>query len=378
MTSRRAFLKQCMGASSLLLPTPQGVGAVKENRYLEQSGWIMPDESHPHLATWMAFAPHASWAKKIGEPLQDALARIANTIVQYEPVNMLVSKNNLALAKKKCDARIQFFIKETDDLWLRDTGPVFVLNSKDETAGVNFNFNGWGGKQSHAYDSQIAKFILKQKAVCELAAPLVMEGGGIEVDGQGTAIITESCVLNSNRNPGLTKNDCEAQLKKYLGIRKVIWLPGIAGRDITDGHTDFYARFAKPGVVVAGYEPDATSYDHALTKRHLEILQAATNADSQPLQVVVMAGPTTVRSEFDNKHFAAGYINFYIANGAVLVAEFGDAAADAAAKALLHDLFPGRVVVQLNIDPIAAGGGGIHCTTQQQPLGTLAAEAAMH
>ncbi len=377
MTSRRAFLQQCMGASSLLLPIPQGIGAVEERGYLDQSGWIMPDESHPHLATWMAFAPHASWAKKIGEPLQDALARIANAIVQYEPVNMLVSKKHLALAKKKCDPRIQFFIKEIDDLWLRDTGPVFVLNANDETAGVNFNFNGWGGKQSHAYDSQIAKFILKQKNLREFATPLVMEGGGIEVDGQGTAILTESCVLNANRNPGLTKNDCETQLKKYLGIRKVIWLPGIAGRDITDGHTDFYARFARPGLVVAGYEPDFSSYDHAVTKRHLEILQAATNADNQPLQVVVMAGPKTVRSEFDCKNFAAGYINFYVANGVVLVAEFGDVAADAAAKALLLELFPGRAVVQLNIDPIAAGGGGIHCTTQQQPL-ALAAKAATH
>ena len=189
----------------------------------------------------------------------------------------------------------------------------------------------------------------------------------IEVDGKGTAIITESCVLNPNRNPGLGKADCEAELNRLLGIRKVIWLPGIAGKDITDGHTDFYARFARPGTVIAAFDADPASYDHAVTQRHLEILRGARDADNQPLQVTVIEAPAKVRPEYDHQGFAAGYINFYLANGAVLVPEFGDEQADANAKARLMQLYPGRTIVQLNIDPIAAGGGGIHCTTQQQP-----------
>jgi len=194
---------------------------------------------------------------------------------------------------------------------------------------------------------------------------LVLEGGALEVDGEGTAIITESCVLNDNRNPGWSRSDVEQELAHLLGIRKVIWLPGIAGRDITDGHTDFYARFAGPGVVVAGLDNDPESFDHDVTRRHLEILRGATDAAGRPLRVEVLEGPETVRVR--DEDFAAGYVNFYVCNGAVIGPEFGDRRADAAAKATLERLFPGRTVVQINIDGIASGGGGIHCTTQQEP-----------
>jgi agmatine deiminase len=251
-------------------------------------------------------------------------------------------------------------------LWMRDTGPVFVAGAEGRAA-VDFNFNGWGNKQTHARDGAVAAAVAGQAGVRRLTTKLVLEGGGIEVDGRGTAIITESCVLNANRNPGWSKAACERELRLLLGIRKVIWLPGVAGRDITDGHTDFYARFVRPGVVVAGYEADPSLYDHALTKRHLELLRGATDADGKPLQVVVLEAPGDVRPAFSGRDFAAGYINFYVCNGAVLLPEFGDARTDARARAQLAQLFPGRAVVQLNIDAIAAGGGGIHCTTQQQP-----------
>lgn len=120
---------------------------------------------------------------------------------------------------------------------------------------MNFNFNGWGKKQKHDLDAKVADFVIAQCRAKPIHTKLVLEGGGIEVDGKGTAIITESCVLNDNRNPGVSKADCEKELKALLGLQKIIWLPGIKGKDITDGHTDFYARFAKPGVVVAGYDP---------------------------------------------------------------------------------------------------------------------------
>lgn len=391
MNSRRLFLQHSITTSSALLlgislnACGGGGGGSDENGAntgetggagqnsggslpAPASGWLMPDETAAHKATWMAFAASAAiWGNDMVRPVQQTLARIANAIVPFEPVNMLVSQNDLALAQQMLDPRIKLLLQEIDDLWIRDTGPVFVVNQNGDQAGINFNFNGWGRRQTFAKDARVASFVTQQTGRQMLSSKLVLEGGGIEVDGKGTAIITESCVLNPNRNPGLGKADCEAELNRLLGIRKVIWLPGIAGKDITDGHTDFYARFARPGTVIAAFDADPASYDHAVTQRHLEILRGARDADNQPLQVTVIEAPAKVRPEYDHQGFAAGYINFYLANGAVLVPEFGDEQADANAKARLMQLYPGRTIVQLNIDPIAAGGGGIHCTTQQQP-----------
>jgi agmatine deiminase len=175
-------------------------------------------------------------------------------------------------------------------------------------------------------------------------------------------------VLNKNRNPDWTKAEVEEELAGLLGLQKIIWLPGVAGKDITDGHTDFYARVAKPGVVVAGRDNDPDSFDYAVTRKHLEILQSATDARGRRLQVEVLDGPSRVRPKFaDSEDFAAGYINFYVCTGAVIAPQFGDPETDSATKATLQRLFPGREIVQLDIDGIAAGGGGIHCTTQQEP-----------
>ncbi|MEO6918648.1 MAG: agmatine deiminase family protein [Collimonas sp.] len=313
-------------------------------------------------------ASTAIWTVAQVPQVQQALARIANAIVAHEPVNMLVRQDDVDSARQNLDPRINLIVAALDDLWMRDTGPAFVKNAKGEKAGVKFNFNGWGDKQAFASDCKVADVVSGQAAVPMLSTKLVLEGGGIEVDGKGTAIITESCVLNVNRNPGLSKADCEAELKRLLGIRKVIWLQGIVNKDITDAHTDFYARFVRPGVVVAHSEPDPYSYENALTKRHLEILQSATDADNLPLQVVAMEAPGRIRPGNDRNAFAAGYINFYVTKAAVFIPEFGDAVADAKARSQYEQLYPGRTVVQINIDPIAAGGGGIHCTTQQEPL----------
>lgn len=328
----------------------------------------MPDEGDPHSATWMSFGPSERvWGRRLLTPARENLGRIASTIAAFEPVKMLVREQEIELATRLCGPRVQLQTQPIDDLWMRDTGPVFVRNAQGQLAGVDFNFNGWGDKQAHARDAKVARFVTETAKVQRLTTELVLEGGGIEVDGQGTAIITESCVLNDNRNDNLSKQACEAELMRLLGIRKVIWLPGIAGKDITDGHTDFYARFASPGVVVAGLDEDPDSYDYAVTRRHLEILRKSTDARGQRLSVKVLAGPKTVRPKYESDEFAAGYINFYVCNGAVIAPQFGDARADANAQALLRELFPKREIVQLDIDAIAAGGGGIHCTTQQQP-----------
>lgn len=334
-----------------------------------QPVWFMPDEGEPHQRTWMAFgASKAIWGAKLLPEVQRNLALIARTIAKFEPVSMLVRQEDYATAQKLVGTEVELIVFPIDDLWMRDTGPVFVVSEAGAKAGVDFNFNGWGQKQDYDHDAKVAGFVTQQAKVQRLQSKLVLEGGGIEVDGQGTAIITESCVLNRNRNPGVSKARAETELKGLLGLQKIIWLPGIKGKDITDGHTDFYARFAKPGVVIAGYDPDPKSFDHAVTKRHLEILRAASDAKGRPLQVVVLETPSTVRQNFANNDFAAGYINFYVCNGAVIAPEFGDAKADLAAKQTLQKLFPQRQVIQINVDGIAAGGGGIHCTTQQEPL----------
>ena len=335
----------------------------------EKNVWFMPDEGEPHKRTWMAFGAHRRiWGNKLIPEVQQNLALIARTITVFEPVSMLVRREDFATARQLVGKEIELIICPLDDLWMRDTGPVFVITENGEKAGVNFNFNGWGKKQDYDRDAEVAGFVTTNAGAQRIQTKLVLEGGGIEVDGQGTAIITESCVLNSNRNPDVSKSVCEAELRKLLGLKKIVWLPGIKGKDITDGHTDFYARFVKPGIVVAGYDPDPKSFDHAVTKRHLEILRAATDAEGRKLEVFVLEAPSTVREKFLNDDFAAGYINFYVCNGAVIAPEFGDLTTDLAAKQTLQRLFPERKVIQINIDGIAAGGGCIHCTTQQEPL----------
>ncbi len=332
------------------------------------SAWRMPDETEPHQCTWMAFGASGDiWGHQYLEEIQDNLATIARTIARYEPVKMLVRPAEYDIAAAKCGPDVELIVRPIDDLWIRDTGPVFVVNNNGQKAGIDFNFNGWGEKQPFDRDAGVARFVAQQANVPLIQTRLVLEGGGIEVDGRGTAIMTESCVLNQNRNPGLSKADCETELKALLGLRKIIWLPGLAGYDITDGHTDFYARFAGPGIVVAGFDPDPASPDHAVTKRHLELLRAATDAAGQKLDVVVLEAPNTIRPGYENDEFAAGYINFYTINGAVIAPEFGDASTDRRVRDSLAELFPNREIVQLNIDGIAAGGGGIHCTTQQEP-----------
>jgi len=333
-----------------------------------QNVWFMPDESDPHQRTWMAFgASQHIWGKKLLPEVQRNLATIALTIARYEPVSMLVRQSDLPVAQQLMVDKVELIVCPLDDLWMRDAGPVFVVTESGDKAAVDFNFNGWGKKQEFDFDAEVASFVARRAGVRRTQTDLVLEGGGIEVDGHGTAIITESCVLNDNRNPGVSKSECERELKRLLGLEKIIWLPGIKGKDITDGHTDFYARFARPGVVVAGYDPDPKSFDHAVTKRHLDILRTATDVEGRKLEVVVLEAPSKVRAKFENDDFAAGYINFYVCNGAVIAPEFGDPRTDAAARRELQRVFPGREVVLINIDGIAAGGGGIHCTTQQEP-----------
>lgn len=370
---RRSLMQFAAASAGSLACSQLMVGCSQSNDMATNTTatrWRMPDEAAPHKRTWMAFgASRQIWGQRLLPGVQDNLASIAKAIAQFEPVYMLVREADYELAMRQCGPSVNLVKAPLDDLWMRDIGPVFVQHEQGALGGIDFNFNGWGNKQTHHHDAKVADLVTQQTGVKPINTELILEGGAIEVDGQGNALITESSVLNDNRNPGMSKADFEARLMPLLGLRKIIWLPGIRGHDITDGHVDFYARFVRPGVVVAGYEPDPTFFDHEVTKENIRLLQAATDADGQQLEVVVIEGPSTIRPDFETSDFAAGYINFYVINGAVIVPEFGDAIADQKAKSTLQDLFSDREIIQLNIDAIAAGGGGIHCTTQQEPQG---------
>jgi len=335
----------------------------------------MPEEQGSHLRTWMAFiANQEIWHSSQIAAVQQNLLLIATTIAKYEPVNMLVTAEDYSLAsamlavQPKSNFPISFVECEFDDLWLRDSGPIFVINGSGEQAAIDFNFNGWGNKQQHQKDAKVASFITAQTAAERIISSIVMEGGCFELDGDGTAIMTHSCIINDNRNPGKTKQQIESELKALLNLRKIIWLKGVKGGDITDAHTDFYARFAYPGVLVVSRDNDISSSDYQLTRDNIEYLKTVTDASGRSLELVIMDTPETINAQFGEEQFAAGYLGYYLCNNAVIMQKFGNTQADNAAWETMQDLFPSYHIEQIAVDAIASGGGTIHCASQQQPL----------
>ncbi|KJZ49900.1 agmatine/peptidylarginine deiminase [Pseudomonas fluorescens] len=373
MPTRRTFIKQVSVAAGLGAVVSMGLGfAGLPVRAAGKGKWYMPDEGDKHQRAFIAFGAQAAIWEDFTPHVQDALGRIARSIAEFEPVTVFCRQSERRLAEAKCGSHnTTFVITELDDIWMRDIGANFVVDGSGGLGAVDFNFNGWGNKQQHEDDAQLAALVAENAKADYLRSELVGEGGGIEVDGHGTGIMTESSWINRNRNPDWSKADVEAELKERLGLRKIIWLPGIKGKDITDAHVDFYARFVKPGVVIANLDNDPESYDYKVTRAHLDILENATDADGRKLQVHTVSPPLNPRnSQFnkDNQDFAAGYINYFVINGAIIAAQFGDEEADAKAFDLLSELYPQRKVVQLDIDAISAGGGGIHCVTSHQPM----------
>jgi agmatine deiminase len=324
--------------------------------------WRMPEETAPHKRTWMTFGAHQNiWGARLIAEVQREIATIAETISRFEPVSILVEPTLRREARQWLPATVEQIAAPLDDLWARDTAPVFVLGSTKTRAAVDFNFNAWGEKQPHDRDAEVGSFIARRAGAARLQAELILEAGAVEIDGHGTAIIAESCTLNDNRNPGVTKADFERAIRPLLGLEKIIWLPGARG-GFTDGHTDSFARFAAPGVVLCSDSPA-----HPVTKEHLKILKTATDATGRALEVVPLKAPSKPRNKFQSKHLAASYLGFYACNGAILAQEFGDAKSDATARATLQKLFPTRQIIPLACDALAAGGGTIHRVTQQEP-----------
>jgi agmatine deiminase len=365
LSNRRQFVR---GSAALAL-TP--LVAACDPEILREAAMLgdyeMPLESEPHERTFMQWPVNldvydrASLAK-----VQGSIALIANTISRYEPVVMLAAKAHHASARKRLSADVELWDIPTDDLWCRDSGPTFVKDESGALAVAHIHFNGWGNKQPHAKDALIAERVAERLGLPLLDTGLVGEQGGVEHDGAGTLLAHASCWANPNRND-LSEDEIGKRLLAALGGEKMIWAPGIAGKDITDYHIDALARFVGPGKVLIQLADEINPDDPWSVSGHetLEILQSATDARGKKLEIIRLPDPVNIRSR--KADFVASYVNYYVCNSAVIAAQFGDKAADGKAKELLQSLYPGRTIEMLNIDPIGESGGGIHCATQQQP-----------
>jgi agmatine deiminase len=255
------------------------------------------------------------------------------------------------------------------DVWMRDYGPIFVKKGRGKKASLaatKWTFNAWGRKYDDLMpDNAAGMEVARTSGLPIFEAGMVLEGGSIDVNGAGSLMTTEQCLLNKNRNPGLGKPELERRLKDYLGVTSVIWLAkGVAGDD-TDGHIDDIARFVDENTVICMDEKDPNDSNRGKLKRNQLILSAARDIEGRKLRIVPIEMPKQVSAE--EGRLPASYANFYIGNAAVLVPVFGDARRDSAALETLSEFFPGRKVVPINSRELVYGFGGIHCVTQQQP-----------
>ena len=309
--------------------------------------------------------------------VQKELAGIANACAAFQPVRLIVRSAEMSIAQNLTDpavsSNVAFISMDIDDIWGRDTLPIIVRNNSveegEKRVAVGLNFNGWGGKQQSALDATLAQRLASYLNISFLHAGIVGEGGGIETDGEGTAIITESSWINTNRNPGISKVAIARELTRVFGIAKVIWLPGIKNKDKTDGQVGLYIRFAKPAVIMVNIDQDETSYNYQVIQRHLAILREQSDAKGRSFTLVNLYTPTTPREpQFpSSNNVSLSYIHFLLVNNGIILPEYGDENADAAAKNTLQSVFPERTIVQINIDTIARRGGGLHSTAMQQP-----------
>ncbi|KAL4468643.1 hypothetical protein ABPG74_005146 [Tetrahymena malaccensis] len=336
----------------------------------------MPFEGQLHKLTWMGFPKSSEFTPHLLN-LQQNLALLAKTISKYEPVNLIVpNEETKEIAERLVEQtnvqskfNISYILNPIFDLWLRDTGAIFVrsLEDKSKVFAVDFNFNAWGNKTKPSDDRFIAKFMIEHEKANLISTKLVLEGGAIEVDGEGTAILAESCILNDNRNPNWTKIEVEQELYKLLGIEKIIWVPGVKGMDITDGHIDLYARFvgpSSPAHVFVHLDPQDPS-----TQENLQIIQNSTDAKGRKLIPVILPAPdhTKIRKQLSEvKDSALSYCNYLVMNDAVVLAKFGDDETDNKVKEIMKQQFQNRTIEMIDIDYIINGGGGAHCSTQQQ------------
>ena len=326
----------------------------------------MPAEWTEHERCLMAWPTRPELWGEVLDQVRQEYAEVARAIAQFEPVTMVALPGQGEDAKSACGAAVEVVELPIDDSWFRDSGPIFVLDADGGRAGVDFRFNAWGGKH-HPWDTddRISAALLDRLGVTRIASSMILEGGSITVDGEGTLITTEQCLLHPNRNPGMSKEEIEAELIARLGVTKVIWLPHGGLEDTeTDGHVDGVCAFVAPGKVVVQLPSDPDHPDFARMRANRAVLEAATDARGNRLEIVDL--PQSAFVEVDGKDTEVGYLNFYIANGGVVV-PVADIPSDEGALAVIAAAFPDRKVVGVRSRVIAFGGGGVHCITQQVP-----------
>lgn len=333
------------------------------------TGFYIPEEASPHACTFMQWPV----SKQVySDPLflemvQDSIAEIANSIAQFEPVIMLMDSGFKTQARRRLSDKIEIWDIPTDDLWCRDSGPCFVRNDAGDLAIRSFNFNGWGNKQIHENDGQIAQRIADKLNIPLFNNGLVGEPGGLEFSERNTVIAHESSWINDNRNSG-TKEEITAKILEAVGAEKLIWATGVYGEDITDYHIDALARYVSDTKIMIQL-PDEREIAHdPFAKSAYEtydILAAHHNAENQKNEMIILPDPIDIRIQ--SSDFVASYVNYYICNNAIIMAQFGDDKADQRASSTLKALFPEREIIALNVDPLGEIGGGIHCATQQMP-----------
>ena len=337
-------------------------------------GYSMPAEWMPHRATWLAW-PHnrETWPTQL-ETVREVWVRMIQFLALKEQVVLLVNdeltKQNMISRLKNVGAlmtNISILKIPTVDVWMRDYGPTFLTGADGENplALNDWIFNGWGRKYpAYEDDDRVAKDIASLLQVPVFNHPVVLEGGSIEVNGAGTCLTTEQCLLNRNRNPDMSRGEIEQFLKDALGVSHLVWLgEGIVGDD-TDGHIDDIARFIDPMTVVCALEANSKDENYASLRENYERLQGALDQDGNRLSIVTLPCPAPV--DYEGARLPASYANFYIANEVVLAPVFDDPN-DYKALGILQELFPERRVVGLPCRAVVAGLGAIHCVTQQEP-----------
>jgi agmatine deiminase len=350
-------------------------------------GFRMPAEFEPHAGCWMAWPERADNWRSGAQPAQEAFAAVAAAIAASEPVTMAVSDGQFENCRATLPPAVRVVEVSTDDAWTRDTGPTFVIDGKGGRRGVDWRFNAWGGTEGGLYsawdrDDRVAAKVLEVEGDDRYRAPIVLEGGAIHVDGEGTVLTTEECLLNPNRNPELSREQIEQVLRDHLGAEVVVWLGAGVFEDETDGHVDNLACFARPGTVLLTWSDDEKDSQHPISLDARNRLEAATDARGRPFEVVLLPspGPLEISAEeakgveraagtvprLAGDRLAASYVNFYLGNSRV-VYPLLDPQHDDEAAAILRRTFPGREIVGVPAREILLGGGNLHCITQQVP-----------
>lgn len=350
-------------------------------------GYRMPGEFEKHSGTWMLWPERPDNWRLGAKPAQKVFVNVATAISQFEPVTMGVSAAQFNNARQMLPGNVRVVEMSNNDSWMRDCGPTFVIGNGGIRA-VDWDFNAWGGLLGGLYfpwdlDDLVARKVADLERIDRYKAPLVLEGGSIHVDGEGTLLTTRECLLNENRNPDKTQAEIETLLGEYLNVDKFIWLNRGIFNDETNGHVDNICCFIRPGVVTLAWTDDKTDPQYEISQENYEILKSARNARGRKLEVHKIHIPDPVmitreesegvdavdgtlpRNEGDR--LAASYINFYLCNGGAVVPTFNNRH-DAEALTTLQKLMPERKVVGIPAREILLGGGNIHCITQQQPL----------